>query len=316
MAKDKKIAKEDYYRVTTKIDKECSTLIYTDRSKIEGQVGAGAYIQPTESKELELSWNLGQNKEVPDAEAIALYKALEHIQKRLRTRNIYIFIDNQGVIKNLQKPPKSLIYQKNHNLLDDISRQGIKIYIQWIPGHENISGNEKADYLAKNGIKQILWEEDNFSTQSFLQRKIKAEALGKWEHIWKTYISKAVGNKSLYLQHCTPKVSWKNSKTKGERLLVSTYFQLKLGHGYFKTYLARLPSYTSNKCSCSRTVKQTPTHLILSCPLYKEERALLKLQGRIQDIQFYFQNEKGKELLLKYLKKTKIATRGWLLTSE
>ena len=73
IAKDKKTAKEDYYRVITKIDKEYSTLIYTDGSKIEGQVGAGAYIQPTESKELELSWNLGQNKEVLDAKAIALY---------------------------------------------------------------------------------------------------------------------------------------------------------------------------------------------------------------------------------------------------
>ena len=82
MAKDKKIVKEDYYRVTTKIDKECSTLIYIDGLKIEGQVGVGAYIQPIESKELELSQNLGQNKEVLDAKAIALYKALEYVTKK------------------------------------------------------------------------------------------------------------------------------------------------------------------------------------------------------------------------------------------
>lgn len=62
----------------------------------------------------------------------------------------------------------------------------------------------------------------------------------------------------------------KMSKT--SRLIASTIEQLKLGHGYFKSYLYRLLNYNSPRCRGRCTAKQTPEHLLRACPLYRQAR--------------------------------------------
>ena len=57
--------------------------------------------------------------------------------------------------------------------------------------------------------------------------------------------------------------------------MFSTYTQIKLGHGYFKLYLERLPAYDTNLCNVCK-VKQTPEHILLNCRIYKAEQKTLK----------------------------------------
>ena len=54
---------------------------------------------------------------------------------------------------------------------------------------------------------------------------------------------------------------------------VATLTQLRTGHGYFNSYLERIPSseVKSPHCTCGRK-HQTPEHLLLYCSLYKKER--------------------------------------------
>jgi hypothetical protein len=51
--------------------------------------------------------------------------------------------------------------------------------------------------------------------------------------------------------------------------LASAFFQLKLGHGYLKSYLHRLNIVSNNKCKCGKT--ENAKHLLLYCILYREE---------------------------------------------
>ena len=60
-----------------------------------------------------------------------------------------------------------------------------------------------------------------------------------------------------------------------KRLMFSTYTQIKLEHGYFKSYLERLPAYDTNLCNVCK-VKQTPEHMLLNCRIYKAEQKTLK----------------------------------------
>ena len=47
-----------------------------------------------------------------------------------------------------------------------------------------------------------------------------------------------------------------------KRELASSIYQLKLGHGYLKSYLYRLNIIANNKCTCS--LEKTPKHLTFS----------------------------------------------------
>ena len=106
--------------------------------------------------------------------------------------------------------------------------------------------------------------------------------------------------------------------------MFSTYTQIKLGHGYFKSYLKRLPAYDTNLCNVCK-VKQTPEHILLNCRIYKAEQKTLKnavLQSKPKS-----GSESNSELSLKrllctgeeirntlaFLDQTKSATRKWIL---
>src|SRR5205809_464784 len=90
--------------------------------------------------------------------------------------------------------------------------------------------------------------------------------------------------------------------------------QLKLDHGYFRSYLARLPEYTTNRCSICDT-KKNPEHLILHCKTTQAVREELKQEFDIKEffLKNLFNTQHEQEFLYKFLEKTQISTRNWLL---
>jgi hypothetical protein len=108
---------------------------------------------------------------------------------------------------------------------------------------------------------------------------------------------------------------WKASSLRLKKKEWSTIIQLKLGHGYFKSYLQRLPEYESNNCHCHTFQSQSPDHLLFNCPNYNEERnnTINNLNRSERTIKNLFQTDNGRQKLIEYLQKTIIATRNWLL---
>lgn len=99
-----------------------------------------------------------------------------------------------------------------------------------------------------------------------------------------------------------------------KRELASAYFQLKIGHGYNKSYLARVDNSGSNTCRCG--FPETPVHLLMYCNWYNEARARMK--------QKYFENTPlalrvlmetliGAKAILSFIRETGISTRNWHL---
>ena len=101
------------------------------------------------------------------------------------------------------------------------------------------------------------------------------------------------------------------------RLLASAFFQLKLGHGYLKSYLHRLNIASNNKCKCGKT--ENAKHLLLYCTLYKEERIRLfslfkgSLDASAFNLRVLLHTEIGIPNTLVFLKETSICTRKWHL---
>ena len=106
--------------------------------------------------------------------------------------------------------------------------------------------------------------------------------------------------------------TWKPTKLpQTDQATASTIHQLRLGHGFFRSYLIRLPNYDSTRCQCSEPI-QTANHLLLGCPLFREERERAGI-GRETTIQSLLFTAKGTEALIDFIQETRVATRRWLL---
>jgi hypothetical protein len=68
---------------------------------------------------------------------------------------------------------------------------------------------------------------------------------------------------------------WKACKTITAKRTYAALNQLKLGHGYFRSYLIRTPNCESDRCFNGCRAKQTPEHLLMSCRTYRLERQLM-----------------------------------------
>ena len=82
-------------------------------------------------------------------------------QPQIKTINL--FSDSQAALKALDSNiNKSKTLMKCRESLNEIAKHFI-IKLQWIPGHQSIEGNCKADELARNGTTiDILPEKEMF----------------------------------------------------------------------------------------------------------------------------------------------------------
>src|SRR6266498_3668917 len=90
----------------------------------------------------------------------------------------------------------------------------------------------------------------------------------------------------------------------------SSYIYLKIGHGFFKSYLKRLPKYESAEYFYHRNTIQNPTYLILKYSEYRADRVKIfeGLDNNQKSMEYLFNTKIDREKLFKFLEKTKIAS--------
>ena len=150
-----------------------------------------------------------------------------------------------------------------------------------------------------------------YTSQAFIKAQIQAQALANWQDNW---IQNPQG--THYKQfNTTPIFTFIKAYQDFPRRILTTITQLKLGHGYFKSYLSRLPQYNTDLCSGTCKEYQNPEHLLFKCNNYKVEQRQLKnnISPLPTTIRTLLGTRKGLEEVRKYLEKTKIATRQWIL---
>ncbi|EDN93660.1 predicted protein [Sclerotinia sclerotiorum 1980 UF-70] len=111
---------------------------------------------------------------------------------------------------------------------------------------------------------------------------------------------------------------WKISSKIGipgntKRSIISALFQLKIGHGYFKSYLKRFGISTNDNCRCGEW--ESPDHLLLNCSIYNTARRLLKKDNPNPQLtmKHLLHTKTGITKTLEFIEATRIATRSWHL---
>ncbi|EKG18611.1 hypothetical protein MPH_04146, partial [Macrophomina phaseolina MS6] len=146
--------------------------------------------------------------------------------------------------------------------------KGNRVVIKWVPGHVNVHGNEEADLLAKKAA--TLPPDTDRPSLVYYGMQVKGRLYDEWENRWKSTPS------SAYSKTFGWKIKRKLKPPTSVRETASAFYQLKTGHGYFRSYLHRFNHAEDDGCPCSGTAKQTPKHLLLECPLYRTERLSVK----------------------------------------
>jgi len=148
---------------------------------------------------------------------------------------------------------------------------------------------------------------------SFIKKQIDKEIKEQWLIAWNNSIKK----ENQYQKHTARvNLSYRSLKKlrKINRLIFSTFIQLKMRHDYFKSYLHQLSENNLNKCYEICKAKQTLKHLLLNCKHYRTEQLQLKAKAQFKNmniILMLFIIKIERIAMLKYLKSTWIATRKW-----
>ena len=255
--------------------------------------------------------------EVFDAELFAIEKAFKIAweNKQLNTDKVWIFSDNQAAIKRLKNTSLKAgqyyiqIIRKWAKKFQNIA---IQLQLEWVPDHMNIKGNELADKAAKKGIELQYISPESYISLAFIKRKIRETGLIDWNNIWLESKSKGKHYKQF---ECKP--NWKSSVKIVKKQIFSSFFQLKIGHGYFKSYLNRASDSYPDVCFICNT-KENPEHLLLHCKRYSSIRNKLKKEKQLNQLslKILFSSKQGQDFLLKYIEQTGIATRKNLLQNS
>ncbi|XP_054015811.1 ribonuclease H-like [Hylaeus anthracinus] len=135
---------------TTTLHQNNDIIWYTDGSRKENLSGASWYCGKGLSNEG--FKQLGKYATVYQAEVIAISECTqEMLNLNINCKRITICTDSQAAIKALNKAENTSRITKECKIRLNTLAKNNRIIIQWVPGHNGITGNEKADRLANRG---------------------------------------------------------------------------------------------------------------------------------------------------------------------
>lgn len=250
--------------------------VYTDGSAFNGttSAGCGAFLKFPTGPDMELSKPCGNPCDNYSAEIQGLISAIETINDNFETgqqepKDIVIFTDSLSALKALQNLESSISGIDDLALVIDklLTSYDIKLTLQWIPGHCNLQGNDRADKLAKEGARKE--QPDNPCSFNTLRRITKGKSREEWLRRWRDGDTGRVMYREM--QEPNPKDDINSLSRKHQ----SAIFQLRTTHSKLNYNLNRFdPCYTPLCRNCIHPY-ETTDHVLFECPGLRAERERL-----------------------------------------
>ncbi|KAJ5094940.1 reverse transcriptase [Penicillium argentinense] len=202
---------------------------------------------------------------------------IPNIPPALRTATI--FTDNQAAIRACAEPRRGSgqgILRSIVKYVDNLNRKGWKIRLQWIPGHNGVYGNERADVLARDVANAPTADDQGapIILTSSSRTKLRSIAKQQWEREWATGRSGAA-TKSLFP---APTKAIFRIHEKLRRAASFVVIQMQTAKIALASYLGTFAGAQEaafrdpTLCPCDRG-RQTVRHVLFSCTRHVNARA-------------------------------------------
>ena len=240
--------------------------VYTDGSAFRGtsKAGYGVLIHYPDGSSGELSGACGENASNYVAEIAAIETALDYIKNFFdtfpeRKQSIVIFTDSMSALQGLENDPTvneefTIILKTCHGIIETY---GVEIVMQWIPGHSNIPGNDKADTLAKKGSRQE--QPHNQTTFETAKQIIRSHYKEEWLNEW----AMGTTGRALFKHMTTPNLN--DSIDTLSRKDQTTIFRLRTQHIPLNSHLHRIGAIKEKACPLCDYQEETVEHHLFHC---------------------------------------------------
>lgn len=231
--------------------------IYTDRSKTKDGVGCGFFIQPLD---LTYGYKLPDICSIYTAELVAIQKSLNWLITN-QLCNAVILSDSKSVIDSIKS---TSIRGIGCPVLCSIKSMLLELNVTfiWVKGHSNITGNERADLLAKDAV--INGQVCNIFTSADINNTIRHGIVKKWKQEW-INTSRSSTNQYFKIHPTLPPPPEYIFKFTTSKFYLSTILRLKTNHGRFPAHLAKLCIIRSSSCNCNQNSYCDLNHIFFGC---------------------------------------------------
>jgi len=249
--------------------------MYTDGSRTQAGSGGAAVVcdemgvcRGTHFKECESS---------TEAELVAIVDALRLVLRKAE-RNVVILTDFMAAIQSLQSVGPSVsnyhLVERGLTFLTKIhgKKPGLTVIFQWVPAHVGISGNERADAVAKCAAERrsisggTLNEIETPLGTHEIKRRIKKMVNQKWQREWTRDYSAT----HRYIIDPRPQIG-KSLRLSESRKIATAIHRIRCGVALTGAYLRKMDVGVSGVCEeCGR--RDNIGHLLLSCVKYESKR--------------------------------------------
>ncbi len=262
--------------------------VYTDGSDIDGGVGAAAILYPPgqrRPRRLYLYLGPSTRHTVYEAEIVATILGLELLRtERQNIRKASIALDNTATIQAStlrSSAPGRYLTDTFHRQLEQLKRvhPELRLTLRWVPGHDDVPGNESADAAAKEAaggrsspkqqlpvpLRRPLPMSVSRARQNFAN-ELRRRASVRWK----------ASPRSLRLvdiDGALPSKKYDELCTSLPRRHANLLFQLRTGHVPLNKHLARIGKVLSESCPMCGEAAETVAHYLLVCPSFAMNRA-------------------------------------------
>ena len=273
---------------------------YTDGSKDSDGVGFG-YIITTDNNQdtiKEYSGRLPDYCTVYQSELTAITSASRALMNYTEAA-IQIYTDSSSSINTINNPfTNSKTVYECFKALTTLA-QNNRVTVSWVPGHENVWGNEKADSLAKAGIHSTNLHK-GYLPQSFIKGAIDHKVKALDELRWSSHGTK---HTLLTLNSHQNHIKELNSTLIKNRKQYSTAIRTMTGFIGLNYHLHKIKLSTTDCCPRCGASPETVNHFLGQCPAFTTIRGecLGAFYTNISDI---FEQH-SLTSILKYITRTK-----------